>query len=301
MGNDNRNVNMPTPKKSRFPLSPPVKITAIYLLIGIIWILFSDSITSMLFQQRSDLTLVQNLKGVFYVITTGIILFYLIRKYHMRELKFQESLQKHIKDNELLLKEVHHRVKNNLQIISSLLALQAEALPNTETRMYLEISKNRIKSMAIMHEHFYRDQHYGAININNYLKDLVSHYQSYIVGDLISFQLKLPEEEIYMSFDTAVTYALLVNEIIGIGVIYRTTALTYSDKQHTFFITFYREKHHIIFSVHNSDSAESPDKFRNSTPMEYEIAETLVKQLGASMEHSETNGFRIKLSKPAPQ
>ncbi len=116
--------------------------------------------------------------------------------------------------NELLLKEIHHRVKNNLQIISSLLHLQSAHIKDADVRQAVAEGQHRVQSMALIHQKLYQRDNLAAIEMRDYLKNLV---QSLIDTfdadpDRIRFDLNMPELE--LDVDTAVPLGLIVNELI---------------------------------------------------------------------------------------
>jgi PAS domain S-box-containing protein len=132
---------------------------------------------------------------------------------HQKEKEVE--LQLNILEKETLLKEIHHRVKNNLQIISSLLSLQAKMNRKNEklNRLY-EDSMNRINSMAALHELFYQSDNFQRINFAEYLKklthDLVQSYRGYSH----QIQVDMNVSPTFLNLDTAVPLGLVVNEIL---------------------------------------------------------------------------------------
>ena len=85
-----------------------------------------------------------------------------------------EALRTSLVEKEVLLKEVHHRVKNNLQIIASLLDLQANSITDDATVEVLRESRDRVRSMALIHEHLYGTEELGRIDLSDYVQDLCS-------------------------------------------------------------------------------------------------------------------------------
>ena len=118
-----------------------------------------------------------------------------------------------LKEKETLLKEVHHRVKNNLQVISSLLNLQLNVISNPETRELIRESQNRIRSMALIHEKLYQSDTLSTISLEEYLRSLTRDlFRSY---NLPKVSLKLEVENIGLDVDTAIPCGLIVNELIS--------------------------------------------------------------------------------------
>ena len=127
------------------------------------------------------------------------------------ELNLKASLQ----EKELLLKEVHHRVKNNLQIMSSLLRLQSANLPAGQTKEVFLESENRIKAMAIVHNKLYDSNSYDRIDFADYAKTLIKNlFISLGVRTyLISYNVQI--EETFLNIDTAIPLGLIINELVS--------------------------------------------------------------------------------------
>ncbi len=121
-----------------------------------------------------------------------------------------------LQEKEVLLKEIHHRVKNNLQIIYSLLNLQSRLVQDAGIKELLKDSQNRIRSMAIIHEKLYKSHNLASINLEDYVNDLVRNLLSsyYIVGRKVHFKSQI-EPTIFLDIDTAVPCGLILNELIS--------------------------------------------------------------------------------------
>ena len=127
----------------------------------------------------------------------------------------QDLLLSDLSEKELLLREIHHRVKNNLQIITSLLSLQA-GVNNEHDQLadLYEDSKNRIKSMAAIHEMFYQSKQLDKIEFGECLDKLIGDLSKSISSSQRSIDLNLDVEPIFVSLDTAIPLGLLMNEIV---------------------------------------------------------------------------------------
>jgi PAS domain S-box-containing protein len=125
----------------------------------------------------------------------------------------EESTRRSLDEKELLLKEVHHRVKNNLQIISSLLNLQLNVITNKETREMVRESQNRVRSMALIHEKLYQSGNLAQIGLEEYLRSLTRDlFRSYGASGV---NLRMEVEEIRLDVDTAIPCGLMVNELVS--------------------------------------------------------------------------------------
>ncbi|MCE5213416.1 MAG: histidine kinase, partial [Methanobacterium sp.] len=125
--------------------------------------------------------------------------------------KLKESLT----EKETLIKEIHHRVKNNLQIISSLLDLQEDYVKEDPSAVsVLEESKNRVISMAMIHEMIYQSEDLSHINFADYIRNLTSNlFQSYGAGFNITSELNV--ERICLNIETSIPLGLLITELVS--------------------------------------------------------------------------------------
>ena len=127
----------------------------------------------------------------------------------------EEQIKKDLKEKQVLLKEIHHRVKNNLQIISSLLGLQEKHIKDKEVLDIFKESKNRIRSMALVHEELYRSGDFANIDFTKYIHELVDRIrQTYIMEpDRIEFKVKV--KDVFLGIDHAIPCGLVINELIS--------------------------------------------------------------------------------------
>ncbi|WP_286242037.1 sensor histidine kinase [Methanobacterium ferruginis] len=127
----------------------------------------------------------------------------------------EDRIMKSLKEKELLLREVHHRVKNNLQIISTLLSLQSSQIEEEQVIDLYRQSQNRILSIALIHENLYQSEDLTNINFANYVKNLVDDlFHSYGVNSE-NIHIKLNIKDIIMGIETAIPCGLIINELIS--------------------------------------------------------------------------------------
>jgi len=125
----------------------------------------------------------------------------------------EERLRASLAEKEVLLKEIHHRVKNNLQVVSSLLGLQAGTVEDPAVLTLFEEGKNRIASMALVHEELYRSDDLSRVGLRQYLDKLVRRLAGSLAGDA-AVDLVLDLGDIHLNVDTAIPCGLLVNELV---------------------------------------------------------------------------------------
>ena len=126
----------------------------------------------------------------------------------------QQRVQQSLKEKDVLLKEVHHRVKNNMQIISSILNLQSSYVTDNYTLALLKESQNRIKTMAYIHESLYQNKSFTSVNFSEYIQTLVKNIiQSYVLSSE-KIELSLNLQKIELNLDLSIPAGLIVNELI---------------------------------------------------------------------------------------
>ncbi len=132
-----------------------------------------------------------------------------------KQMKSEAQIKASLQEKEVLLKEIHHRVKNNLQIISSLIKSQSE---NIEEKHYAELfndCQNRIKVMALIHEKLYRSDDLANIKLNDYVKELVDElFRSYKISTA-RIKLKTDLENITIGIETSIPCGLIINELMS--------------------------------------------------------------------------------------
>jgi PAS domain S-box-containing protein len=127
----------------------------------------------------------------------------------------EDRLRKAVKEKESLLREVHHRVKNNLQVISSLLNLQAASIKDPQVVQLFRESQTRITSIALLHETLHRSNDLSRIRMSNYLRTLAGHvFRSYGI-DHKAIVLDLLVEDLAFDIDTAMTCGMIVEELLS--------------------------------------------------------------------------------------
>jgi PAS domain S-box-containing protein len=137
-------------------------------------------------------------------------------------IRYENSLRTSLREKEVLLKEVHHRVKNNMQVISSLLSLQANSIRDPTDLVSLQECERRVRAMALVHEKLYQSKDLSGVSARDYLGSLVNDLvATYSLAAEIRIQLEI--EEIPLDLDMAIPCGLIVNELV-------TNALKYAFK-----------------------------------------------------------------------
>jgi len=127
----------------------------------------------------------------------------------------QDQLLSDLSSKDLLLREIHHRVKNNLQIISSLLSLQsgANSVEERLVKLYQD-SQNRIKSMAAIHEMFYQSEQLDKIEFGKYMEKLIGDLINTFASEEYTIDFTVDAETVYVNLDNAIPLGLIINEVV---------------------------------------------------------------------------------------
>lgn len=138
-----------------------------------------------------------------------------IEKMNLSIAKQNSQIEASLKEKELLLKEIHHRVKNNLQIISGILDIQNFSTKDPEIKAILNEGHNRIQSIALLHKTMYQNKNFDAVNFDKYLAELISHSKqvNYLSNKTIA--IDFTSDNIQLEIDTAVPLGLILNELIN--------------------------------------------------------------------------------------
>lgn len=125
-----------------------------------------------------------------------------------------EDLKKSLEDKEILLKEIHHRVKNNLAIMSGLFELQLDGTENEQTKIALRNSQSRLKSMALVHDKLYRTASLTNIEMSQYVEELVRSLHDTFIGPEQEIKMNFEIDDLSLDIDQAIPCGLLINEIV---------------------------------------------------------------------------------------
>lgn len=209
----------------------------------------------------------------------------------MSELKVKNALiTKTLGEKELLLKEIHHRVKNNLQVVSSLLSLQSRDIKDEFALEAISESRNRVKSMAIIHQNLYQEDNLMGINTKEYINKLSrSLFNSYKI-DHDQLELESEVDEINLDVDTTIPLGLILNELL-------TNALKYAfpnGMSGKILVQLKRVEDELHLIV--KDNGVGMDKNSDKTDsFGLKMIQTFAKKLEAEWEVENDNGTTISL------
>lgn len=137
-----------------------------------------------------------------------------LRKKNLKIAKQNVTIKASIEEKNTLLKEIHHRVKNNLQIISSLLSMQMRHVKDDSTKQVLSEGKNRIRSIALIHQSLYQNSNINQLSIEDYIKEMIENLFATYKIDENNVKLDLEIEDINLDVETMISLGLILNELL---------------------------------------------------------------------------------------
>ena len=195
------------------------------------------------------------------------------------------------KENELLLGEIHHRVKNNLQVISSLLSLQERSIDDKATKSAIAEGKERVKSMGLIHKMLYQNDNYSGVEMDNYGKELVK-------GLIDSFGIKDTDIDINLNFsqlkldvDTAIPIGLIINELVINSLKYafeKTNAPAIK-------VSLIKQSENLILEVSDNGAGKIED-LENSTSFGMKLIKSLSRQIGGTVSINSVSGICVSIN-----
>jgi two-component sensor histidine kinase len=193
-----------------------------------------------------------------------------------------------LNEKEVLLREIHHRVKNNMQVISSLLSLQAQKIENQHDLELFQESQNRIHTMAMVHEKLYHAEDMARINFKDFTIDLVAHLFRFYSVDPSRIKKRVDVQNVFLTVDQAIPCAQIINELVS------------NSLKHAFpdgmsgeiSITFKQENGGPYFLRVRDTGKGLPEKldYQNTSTLGMRIVNALTQQLQSTLELSRKEG-----------
>lgn len=202
-----------------------------------------------------------------------------------------EIINETLKEKELLIKEVHHRVKNNFQIVASLLELQTQGISDKKALELVNEGKNRVKSMALIHQKLYQNDT-GLIDFNEYLKMLTKEL-SIAYKQKNNVETTIDAVNMFFEVDTAIPLGLIINEII-------TNAYKYAfhnEKENKLSISIHKEAEHFKLIIQDNGNGISEDfDIKNAKSLGLLLVNRLVKQLHGTLKQLNQDGAKFEIT-----
>ncbi|MBD2448366.1 PAS domain S-box protein [Nostoc sp. FACHB-152] len=209
----------------------------------------------------------------------------------------QNQIQASIVEKEVLLKEIYHRVKNNLQVISSLLNLQSEYIKDKQDLEIFQKSQQRIASMALIHEKMYQSPDLARIDFGEYIQDLVATlFSSYEVQEgSISLNLNL-DNHVLLGLDLAIPCGLIVHELVSNSLKY---AFPLGGKCEIDIDIRQNSQQQSIITVSDNGIGLPPNfDFKNTASLGWQLVDALIYQISGDINIVSNNGVKFQIIFP---
>ncbi|RPI15900.1 MAG: PAS domain S-box protein [Ignavibacteriae bacterium] len=205
--------------------------------------------------------------------------------------KMEEKLRHMLKEKEILLKEVYHRVKNNLQVINSLLHIQSHEIKDNAAKEMIKEAQTRIKLMSGIHEKLYRTKDFTKIDFSGYIKDLTDNLKSAYPVNEKQINLIIESHDINLGVDKAIPCGLIINELVSNAYKY---AFEGKDKGSIFIKLYTDETGKYVLEVQD-DGIGLPQKidFREADTLGMSLVTTLTSQMDGEIEMINKNGVKF--------
>jgi two-component sensor histidine kinase len=241
--------------------------------------------------------------SLFFLVVFIFLLIYKLRvnKLEKDKLRLESLVQKRtnslyeaLEDRELLLKEIHHRVKNNLQVISGLLQLQKDELQNEEAQAAINEGQSRVGSIALIHQNLYQNKDLGNIEFKTFLIDLTKQVADLYQNENRKIELNLNLDELFIDIDTAVPLGLILNELLTNTYKYAFVD-TYQIKVDIKLIQTEKGKYQLTYKDNGPGLKENPD-FENAKTLGINLIGGLAKQLSGTAVYEFDGGSKFIIS-----
>ena len=203
----------------------------------------------------------------------------------------QEILNDSLHEKQILLKEIHHRVKNNLAVISGLLELQSHYINNTEVKSVLIESTRRIKSMALIHEKLYLTDSLSNVDFALYIEDLIHSIKKSYVNPEVEVEINTTIKDVRLDIVKAVPCGLLLNEIITNSFKHAFSGM----KKGNIDIDFYKDDVYCLKVKDNGCGIPEDYNYKKAKTLGFTLINALAKQLNGQLEIINDKGLSIEI------
>jgi PAS domain S-box-containing protein len=205
--------------------------------------------------------------------------------------EYEQRMEAALHEKDLLLREIHHRVKNNLQVVQSLLKMRARLLPKGETRDAIESTVQRVFAMSLAHEHLYRMKSLDHLSLSAYLRDLFKGVEASSSKRAGQIEFRLNAEEIPLTMDLAIPFGLLANELISNCFKHGFQ----DDRRGVIELSIHRASA-LVRMVVEDDGTGLPENFNAAAcnSMGLKLALSLAHQLGGTLVFTTGKGCRVQ-------
>ena len=211
--------------------------------------------------------------------------------YYQRQEKSEQLIRDSLQEKEVLLREIHHRVKNNLQVISGMLELQGALVKDPSARTSLKEGRNRVMSMALIHQKLYQSEDIAQVHMDSYIQSLMADLFSAYGVDEGKILMKIEAEAVRLNLDTAIPFGLLVSELVTNAIKYAFLADRQGEKGEVAVSFREREDGNYLLTV-SDNGIGLPEGYDQDTAasLGLKLVHSLVEQLGGEVSLAEGPG-----------
>jgi len=221
-----------------------------------------------------------------FLILGAILLFLLLRT----KSKSNAIVAKSLSEKETLLKEIHHRVKNNLQVISSLLSLQSRYIEDKDAQALVNDGQNRVKSMALIHQKLYQRDNLTGVDVLDYIQNLSSTLQSAYGIDSGTVKVTYDIDSLNLDVDTMIPFGLILNELIS-----NAFKHAFPSGEGILDILFKEKDHQLLLTVKDNGPGSTKD-IEKSASFGIRMIHSLSRKLEATVDFDFNNGTKASLT-----
>ncbi len=204
----------------------------------------------------------------------------------------EDKINQSLKEKEVLLKEVHHRVKNNMQVISSILNLQSSYVSDVYALNLLKECQNRIKSMAFIHESLYQTKNFESVNFSEYVATLSKNLVHTYSVNSQKIKLILTLDKLFLNLDTSIPCGLIINEIISNSLKYAFP----DNRDGIIFVTLKINNNNVELEAgDNGIGIPLNIDLKQSQTLGLQLVDTLVEQINGTIILDRTKGTKFKI------
>ncbi|MFO7980802.1 MAG: histidine kinase dimerization/phosphoacceptor domain -containing protein, partial [Candidatus Aminicenantes bacterium] len=210
-----------------------------------------------------------------------------------KQKKALEQIQKALKEKNVMLQEIHHRVKNNMQIISSLLNLQSRNITDQKALESFRICRNRIKAMALIHESLYESQDFAEVDFASYIKKMTTHLFAAQRSLSDRINIKMDVENIFLDINKAIPVGLIINELVSNAFAHGFPG----KKKGSVSIKMKAEGKESYNLVVSDTGVGLPKKYdwKNPITLGIQLVSDLVKQIDGTLDIRREKGTKVKI------
>jgi two-component system, sensor histidine kinase PdtaS len=246
-----------------------------------------------------DLIQRANQRNIFIALTLGLLTIAVLIYVQFKQKKKSNVLltekngviERALTERETLLREIHHRVKNNLQIISSLLNLQSKSMEDKTAQGAVTESRNRVKSMSMIHEQLYQEDLLTGVSMSGYIRQLAESLAHSYGVDSEMIQWQFDCEPIILDVDTAIPVGLILNELL-------TNSLKYAfaeGQRGEILVSLKMENQNLLLTVADTGKGIEAQRDKTKNSFGLNLVNSLAKKLRAEVHILAKNGTRVEL------